>query len=526
MEARRAGPPDPLRLDGRSLTEADFHSVARHGRRVELAPGARPALERGRAAVERVVAAGTPVYGVTTGFGALSDRSIPPESVRELQRSLVESHASGVGPPLPREVVRGLVLLRANSLVLGLSGVRPEVVERLLEYLNRDLVPWVPETGSVGASGDLAPLAHLARTLLGEGAFVDPSGRPLPAGELLPKAGLPPIPLVAKEGLALINGTALMTSYLAFALDDLERLLRAALVASALVYDALRGSPDPLADRWGELRRSPEERAVAESMRRLLADSQLVTERSEWTGQDPYTLRCIPQVLGSVRHALRFGREILQGELNAVTDNPVLFDDGGFHSGGNFHGQSLALALDTLAIAAQTVAGFSERRVSRLAHPALNRGLPAFLAPDPGLSSGFMIPQTVAAALVNEGSTLVHPASAASLPTSADQEDFVSMGAWAGAKLRRMLVNSRRVVAIEWIMAGQALELRRPALGGSGSEAALEALRRRVAPWVRDRSPADDIAHVADAIADGSLVEEVERRVPFWVPIGRPAPRD
>ncbi|EQD49374.1 histidine ammonia-lyase, partial [mine drainage metagenome] len=218
---------------------------------------------------------------------------------------------------------------------------------------------------------------------------------------------------------------------LALAIDDLERLLRAALVASALVYDALRGSPDPLDDRWGKLRGSAEERAVAASMRRLLAGSQLVTERSEWTGQDPYTLRCIPQVLGSVRHALRFGREILAGELNAVTDNPVLFDDGRFHSGGNFHGQSLALALDTLAIAAQTVAGFSERRVSRLAHPALNRGLPAFLAPDPGLSSGFMIPQTVAAALVNEGSTLVHPASAASLPTSADQEDFVSMGAWA-----------------------------------------------------------------------------------------------
>lgn len=524
MEARRVGPPDPLLLDGRSLTEADFHSVVRHGRRVGLAPGARTALERGRTAVERVVTSATPVYGITTGFGALSDRSIPPEKVRELQRSLVESHASGVGPPLPKEIVRGLVLLRANSLVQGLSGVRPEVVERLLEYLNRDLVPWIPEAGSVGASGDLAPLAHLARTLLGEGAWVGPSGRAVPAGELLAKEGLAPLQLVAKEGLALINGTALMTSYLALAVDDLERLLRAALVASALVYDALRGSPDALADRWGELRRSPEERAVAGSMRRLLAGSGLATERSEWTGQDPYTLRCIPQVLGSVRHALRFGREILEGELNAVTDNPVLFDDGAFHSGGNFHGQSLALALDTLAIATQTIAGFSERRVSRLAHPALNRGLPAFLAPDPGLSSGFMIPQTVAAALVNEGSTLVHPASAASLPTSADQEDFVSMGAWAGAKLRRMLENSRRVVAIEWMMAGQALELRRPAIGGAGSEAALEALRRRVASWDRDRSPADDIARVTDAIADGSLVGEVEHRAPFWIPVAGPTP--
>jgi len=436
----------------------------------------------------------------------------------------VESHASGVGPPLSREMVRGLLLLRANSLARGLSGVRPQIVERLVEYLNRDLLPWIPEAGSVGASGDLAPLAHLALTLVGEGAFLDERGGPTPAAEVLGREGIAPIQLVEKEGLSLINGTALMTTYLAFCLADLDTLLRAAVAAAALSYDALKGNPESLDDRWGEIRHATEERAIARSMRRLLAESELARTHSEWSGQDPYTLRCIPQVLGSVRHALRFGLEILSGELNAVTDNPVIFEDERFVSGGNFHGQSLALALDTLALATQTIAGFSERRISRLAHPALNRGLPAFLAPTPGLSSGFMIPQTVAAALVNEGSTLVHPATAASLPTSADQEDYVSMGAWAGWKLARMLANTRRIVAIEWIMAGQALESRRPARGGRGSEAALEELRRHVPPWIRDRSPASDIARIAEGIAHGSLVAKLEARVPFWEPAGTASP--
>jgi histidine ammonia-lyase len=505
-----------LPLDGRSLSLEQFLAVARGGCGVALDPTARSAVAASRRAVERVVAANRPVYGVTTGFGGLSHQTIPADRRQELQRSLVRSHASGTGPALPADVVRGMIVLRANSLARGNSGVRPEVIDRLLELLNRGLVPWIPEQGSVGASGDLAPLAHLALALVGEGAFLPRGGGdPAPAREVLAREGVAPLPLVEKEGVALLNGTALMTSYLALAVEDLRGLLDAALVAAALSYDALEGDPESLDDRLGEIRNSPEQRRVAASLRALLAGSGLVVPRSEWTGQDPYTLRCLPQVLGSVHLALAFADDIVRRELNAVTDNPVVFEGDDFVSGGNFHGQSLALALDTLALPTQYIAAFSERRTARLLHPALNRGLPAFLTPDPGVSSGFMVPQYVAAALVNENQTLVHPASAASLPTSADQEDYVSMGPWAGAKLRRALDNARRVVAIEWIVAGQALELRRPRVGGQGSEAALRALRTHVAPWVHDRSPADDIARVADALRSGALVREVRGKVAF-----------
>jgi len=413
-------------------------------------------------------------------------------------------------------VVRGVVLLRANSLARGNSGVSPDVVERLLDLLNHDLVPWIPEQGSVGASGDLAPLAHLALALIGEGAFAGRDGAaPEPAAEVLRREGIPVLALAEKEGVALLNGTALMAAYLALAVEDLRGLLDAALVAAAVSYDALEGHPESLDDRLGELRNSPEHRRVAAVLRALLAGSSLSGPRSTWTGQDPYTLRCIPQVLGAVDLAVVFAQEVARRELNAVTDNPVVFEGDEFVSGGNFHGQPLALALDTLAIATQYIAGFSERRTSRLLHPALNRGLPPFLAPQSGVSSGFMVPQYLQAALVNENQTLVHPASAASLPTSADQEDYVSMGPWAGAKLRRILDNTRRVVAVEWIVAGQALELRRPQTGGKGSESALRALRTRVAPWTRDRSPAEDIGRVAEAIASGAIVREVRADVPF-----------
>jgi histidine ammonia-lyase len=306
-----------------------------------------------------------------------------------------------------------------------------------------------------------------------------------------------------------------MASYLALAVDDLRTLRDAALVAAALAFDALEGNPESLDDRLGEIRNSPEQRRTAAALRDLIAGSGLAVPRASWSGQDPYTLRCLPQVLGSVQLALAFAEDIAQRELNAVTDNPVVFEGDEFVSGGNFHGQALALALDTLALPTQYIAAFSERRISRLLHPALNRGLPAFLTPDPGVSSGFMVPQYLAAALVNENQTLAHPASVSSLPTSADQEDFVSMGPWAGVKLRRMIENARRVVAVEWIVAGQALELRRPRVGGRGSEAALRALRTRVAPWARDRSPADDIARVADAIASGAIVREVRGEAPF-----------
>jgi histidine ammonia-lyase len=503
-------------IDGRSLTLEQFLAVVRGHRGVSLTLEARDRSASSRHAVERAVAAGRPVYGVTTGFGALSHHPIPPGKTRELQTSLVRSHASGTGPALPDEVVRGMMLVRLNSLARGLSGVRPEVLDLLVEFLNRGLVPWVPEQGSVGASGDLAPLAHLALALIGEGAFVGRgTAGPEPARDVLAREGIAPLTLAEKEGVALLNGTALMASYLGLAVADTLEALEAALIAAALSYDALEGSPESLDDRLGEVRNSDDQRAVARSMRLLLDGSGLATVRREWSGQDPYTLRCIPQVLGAVRLALGFAKGVVGGELNAVSDNPVVFEGDEFVNGGNFHGQPLALALDTLAIAVQYLAAFSERRIARLVHPALNRGLPAFLAPEPGVSSGFMVPQYLAAALVNENQTLVHPASAASLSTSADQEDFVSMGPWAGAKLRRIVQNTRRVLAVEWIVAGQALELRRPRSGGRGSEAALRALRVRVAPWSRDRSPAPDIERVAAALEDGSLVREVRAAVPF-----------
>ena len=495
-------------VDGQSLDLEGFLAVVRGGARVQLPPEARSRVEASRRDVEGIVARGAPVYGVTTGFGALSNQRIDPSRARELQHGLIASHASGVGPALGEDVVRGMILLRANSLARGQSGVRPEVIERLLDLLNDHLTPRVPERGSVGASGDLAPLAHLALALTGEGEFVGPDGRIEPAMAVLNRAGIPPLELREKEGLGLVNGTALMTSYLALGVDQSRALLEASMIAAGITFDALQGSPECFDDRLGEARNAPEERAISRSMRSLLAGSELAIRRTEWIGQDPYTLRCIPQVLATVGHALQAARAVLDGELNATTDNPLLLQ-GEFVNGGNFHGQSLAWAMDSLALAIHTLGAFSERRISRLVHPALNRGLPAFLAPAGGLQSGFMIPQTVAAALVNENATLAHPASAQSIPTSADQEDFVSMGAWAGAKLHRILGNARRIVAIEWIVAGQALELRRPRRGGRGSEAALAALRFRVGPWTKDHSPSGEIELIADAIGTGTLLGEV-----------------
>ncbi|MCI4336302.1 MAG: histidine ammonia-lyase [Thermoplasmata archaeon] len=506
---------EALPIDGESLSLDQFLAVTRHGCPVSLAPEARERVAASRRIVERAVAAGRPIYGVTTGFGSLSETTIRPDQARELQLSLIRSHASGAGKPLAPDLVRGLLLLRLNSLARGHSGVRPELLERLIDFLNLQLVPFVPEQGSVGASGDLAPLAHLGLTLVGEGSFLGDRGERREASAVLTQHGVGPFAFAEKEGVALVNGTSLMASYLGHSVADARDLLAAAEVAAALSFDALQGETDALDDRLGELKGMPEQRAEALTLRRLLAGSTSSGHRTRYAGQDAYTLRCLPQVLAAVRLSIDFAAGISQRELNAVSDNPVVFEGDQFISGGNFHGQHLALALDTLALGVQYLAGFSERRTARLVNPALNRGLPAFLAPTPGLSSGFMIPQYLAAALVNENQTLVHPASATSLPTSADQEDFVSMGPWAGAKLNRVLGNTRTIVAIEWIVAAQALELRRPARGGAGSEAALRALRERVAPWSTDRSPAEDIERTAAGIADGSLIARVRGEVPF-----------
>jgi histidine ammonia-lyase len=506
---------ETLPIDGRSLTLDQFLAVVRGGHPTTLSPSARRAMEASRHAVEEAVRAERKIYGVTTGFGQLSDQVVPAAEARALQLSLVRSHSSGAGAPLPREVVRGMLLLRANSLSHGNSGVRPLVVERILALLDQDLTPYVPSQGSVGASGDLAPLAHTALALIGEGEFLRADGTRQAASSTLKGAGIEPVVLHEKEGVALVNGTSLMGSYLALGVGDATAVLDAATVAAAMSFDALSGDPGALDERLATLRNFPAQGRVAGVMRALLAGSELAAPRDGYRGQDPYTLRCVPQVLGAVHLALDLARRVLDGELNAVSDNPVVFPPDEFVSGGNFHGQNLAFALDTLAIGLAPVAGFSERRTARLLHPALNRGLPAFLAPTPGLSSGLMIPQYLAAALVNENASLAHPASATSISTSADQEDYVSMGAWAGAKLHRLLENVRTVVAVEWLVAGQALELRTPARGGAGSQAALAALRGIVPTWVTDRPPAPDVARVSGALADGSLVRAVRAAVPF-----------
>ncbi|MCI4357529.1 MAG: histidine ammonia-lyase [Thermoplasmata archaeon] len=506
---------ESLPIDGHSLSLDHFLAVVRGRCAVSLAPTARSAVSSARRSVERVLAQGRSVYGITTGFGALSQQVVPAGQARELQRSLVRSHSSGAGEPLEAELVLGMMLLRANSLAAAHSGVRVEVLDLILELLNRRLVPFVPRQGSVGASGDLAPLAHMSLAMMGEGAFLGTDARPQSAGPVLAANGIEPLSLQEKEGVALLNGTSLMTSYLALAIADSEGLFDAALAAAAISFDALRGDPSALDDRLGEVRNLPEQRAVAASLRALIEKSALSVARADYQGQDPYTLRCLPQVLVAVRLATQFARQILDAELNAVSDNPVMFEGDEFVNGGNFHGQTLALALDTLAIATQYLTAFSERRIARLLNPSLNRGLPAFLAPTPGLTSGWMIAQYLAAACVNENLVLSHPASTGSLPTSADQEDFVSMGPWAGAKLRRVIDNARTVVAVEWIVGAQALELRRPAHGGRGSEAGLRAIREVVAPWSADRPPSPDIEAVRARIADGSLVAKVRSDVPF-----------
>ncbi|HEV2316482.1 MAG TPA: histidine ammonia-lyase [Thermoplasmata archaeon] len=499
---------ETLPLDGSSLTLDQFLAVVRGRCGVALVPAAREAIRGARGVVERAVASERPIYGVTTGFGRLADVRVQAPATEALQLNLIRSHASGAGSPLPEELVRGMMLLRVNTFARGLSGVRPELVDVLIECLNRGIYPFVPEQGSVGASGDLAPLAHLALALIGEGECIDPHGVRRVSAEILVANGIRPAVLVAKEGVALINGTSLMTSYLALAVADARNLLAAAEDAIALAWDALRGSMEPLDDRLGVARNLPEQRAVAERLRRRLNGSELAFRASTGQPQDPYTLRCAPQVLAATELAVGFAERVAATELNAVSDNPLVFPGDEFVSGGNFHGQPLALALDTLALGVQYLAGYSERRVARLLNPATNRGLPAFLASDPGLTSGFMIAQYLQAAIVAENVVLAHPASAMSLPTSADQEDFNSQGAAAGAKLRRLITNVERVIAVEWLVAGQALEARRPTAGGAGSERALRALRGLVPPLSTDRPLAGDIDRVAAALHDGSLVRQ------------------
>jgi histidine ammonia-lyase len=510
-----------LLLTGEPLTIPDVVAVARERRRVALAPDAIERIKRARALVERIVAEEQVCYGVTTGFGALSKVHIPTEHLGELQHNLVRSHAAGTGAPLPPDVVRAMLLLAAASLARGASGVRREVVDALLALLNQGIVPLVPSRGSVGASGDLAPLAHMALVLIGEGyariqnseyrVQNDPRllySEFLSGQEALQQAGLPPLHLEAKEGLALLNGTHLMAGMGALLVHDSRRLLRAAEVAAAMSLEGALGTHTALDPRIHALRPQPGQAACAARLRELLYGSGIPqSHRDDPRVQDPYSLRCIPQVLGAAHDALDFVEQVIAGELGAVTDNPLLFvEDSAVLSGGNFHGQPLATALDLLAIALAQIAGFSERRAFLLLsgwEPEMH--LTPFLTPQPGVQSGLMITQYTAAALVAEIRALAQPASIASLPTSAGMEDWNSMGATAALQAQQALGLARDVVAIELLCAAQALEQHRPLRSGRGVEAAYARLRQRVPVLTSDRPPAPDIAALASMIEHGEF---------------------
>jgi len=534
-------------LSGADLTIADVEAVARSGARAVLDEDARGRMEEARAVVERLVAAGEVVYGITTGFGDLATTFIPPADARRLQENLLVSHAVGVGPALPRDVVRAMLLLRANTLALGHSGCRPAVVDRLLRFLELGIHPVVPAQGSVGASGDLAPLAHLALPLIGRGE-AELGGHVMPALLALREEGLAPLVLEAKEGLALLNGTQLMSGIGALLLADADRLARTASVAAAQSVEALLGTDVAYAAAYQLARPHPGQVAVAGEMRHLLRDSGLMAHHHASTHkvQDPYSIRCVPQVHGAVRDALDYLRRVLDVEMNAATDNPLVFPEGGVAdadaaatggglviSGGNFHGEPIALALDFAKLAVAELGAISERRIALLLDGRLNGGLPPFLAPASGLNSGMMMLQYTAAALASENKVLVHPASADSIPTSANQEDHVSMGATAARHARQVLDNVERILALELLVGAQALDLRRAAVAaafgapaggapapgtpagsapapGIGVAEAHRRIRAVIAPLDADREMGADIAAATRLARTGALVDLVD----------------
>lgn len=508
----------PVVIGAGTLALEDVVAVARRRAPVLLDPEAVTRLEHGRAALDRIDRSGQAVYGVTTGVGKLKDTLIPPAERRQLQRNLVLSHAAGVGAPLAEDETRSLLFLLAGSLARGYSGVRPAVVELLAACLNRGLVPVVPERGSVGASGDLTPLAHLAACLIGEGEAMLEGVR-LPAREALARAGLQVVTLEMKEGLALLNGTHFMAGLGALVLDEAWRLARLADVAGAMSLEALMGSDAAFDERIHALRPHPGQLAAAANLRGLTRDSAIIASHRDCTRvQDAYSLRCMPQVHGACREAIRFAREIVEREINSVTDNPLVFtSEGGEEpvvlSGGNFHGEPLALALDTLAIGLTQLTGISERRIDRLVNPLTNEGLPAFLSPHGGLHSGYMVAQYVAAALASECKGWAHPAGADSIPTSGLQEDYNSMGAGAALKARSVTGNVRQVLGIELCLAAQALDCRRPLEPGVGTRAAHAAVRQRIPPLDGDRYLKGDLDAALGLVQDGSVLAAVEAAI-------------
>jgi histidine ammonia-lyase len=501
---------DKLMIDGNSLTIDDIVRVAYKRYRVELSSGAIEEVKAARAVVDEFVSEEKTVYGITTGFGKFSDVFISKEQTQELQRNLIISHACGVGRPLDEEIVRAVMLLRANALSKGYSGIRLEVLQTLIDMINKGVHPIIPEKGSLGASGDLAPLSHMVLVMIGEGEAIY-QGHRMSGSEAMDKAGIKIVQLTSKEGLALINGTQVMTAIGALTVYEATNLLKISDIASALTLESLGGIIDAFDERVHQVRPQRGQIKTAQNIRNLCKDSSLVTKQGEIRVQDAYTLRCIPQVHGASKDAIEYVRGIIEIEINSATDNPLIFyKDKEVISGGNFHGQPVALAMDFLAIALSEIANISERRIERLVNPQLG-GLPAFLTKNGGLNSGFMIAQYSAASLVSENKVLSHPASVDSIPSSANQEDHVSMGTIGARKAREILHNCQRVLSIELLAAAQAVDLAsRPELLGLGTKPAYYVIRNNVTTLEEDRVMYIDIDKVTGLIKDNSILEAVE----------------
>jgi histidine ammonia-lyase len=501
-----------LHISGNDLTLEEVREVAAERRPVLLSADAREAVNRARAVVDEIVAGDKLAYAVTTGVGKLSDVRIVGDQIRELQVNLVRSHAVGVGEPLAVAETRAMMLLRANSLAKGFSGVRGIVIDTLCEMLNRGVTPFVPSQGSVGASGDLAPLAHLALALIGEGECIDPTGARIASGDALKRAQIKPLALEAKESISLINGTQAMLAVGTLALLAAETLVDTADVLGGLCCDALKGTDTAFDERIHKARPHRGQMKSAANLRKMLEGSQIrESHRNCGRVQDAYSLRCIPQVHGAVRDTLSHCREVFEIEANSAVDNPLVFItnaktfEGDVISGGNFHGEPLAFALDFLGIALSALAGISERRIERLVNPALSEGLPPFLAQGAGLNSGFMMPQVTAAALVSENKVLAHPASVDSITTSGNKEDFVSMGMTAANKLKRIVDNTRNVLAIEAMAVAQAIDFLAPLKSSARGQAAHAAIRSVFPTVEKDRVMYKDFARIAELIGTGKV---------------------
>ena len=501
-----------LFIDGNHLTIEDVVRTAREQIQVAMTDDAAQHVHESRKVVDGFVEEERVVYGITTGFGKFSDVLISKEEAVQLQRNLIISHACGVGEPLPEEIVRGVMLLRANALSKGYSGVRLETIQVLLDMLNKKVHPVIPEKGSLGASGDLAPLAHMVLVMMGEGeAFYE--GRRIPGGEAMEKAGITPVVLTSKEGLGLINGTQVMTAVGALCVADAVTLIKTLDIAGALTLEALRGITDAFDPRVHKLRPHAGQIRSAANILKMTEGSERTTRQLDIRVQDAYTLRCIPQIHGASWDAIMFVKEKVEIELNAVTDNPLIFaNEKDAISGGNFHGQPVALAFDFLGIALSEIANVSERRIERMVNPQLSE-LPAFLTQKGGLHSGLMIAQYSAAALVSENKVLAHPASVDSIPSSANQEDHVSMGTIGARKARSILTNAQYVVGIELMAACQAMDLGEDRKMGRGTKAAYDTLRRKLPMLTDDRILYPDLETMADLVRSGELVKAVENNV-------------